>query len=346
MYKKKNRLETERIHGLTAMVLIIVIMMSVLGTITGCGTVKKEEGKITVVTTLFPQYDFVRQIAGDRVNVKLLLQPGIEAHSYDPSPSDLGAINESDLFIYTGKYMETWAADMISSLERDVTVLDLSKDIKLAEEEHGREDGAVGESSSEGSGEHYHVYDPHIWTSLENASVMVSNIAGTLSELDPENEKYYMENSEKYIGELRLLESQLKEIVANADYKTVYFGGKFAMYYFTEELGLDYISAFDSCTSETEPSARLVAKIVDAVKEDQAPVVYYEELSNHKAADAICAETGAKALLLHSCHNISKAEYQAGVTYLSLMKQNRDNLIEGLFSEEKQEHWRNLYHDK
>ena len=235
---------------------------------------------------------------------------------------------------------------MISSLERDVTVLDLSKDIKLAEEEHGREDGAVGESSSEGSGEHDHVYDPHIWTSLENASVMVSNIAGTLSELDPENEKYYMENSEKYIGELRLLESQLKEIVANADYKTVYFGGKFAMYYFTEELGLDYISAFDSCTSETEPSARLVAKIVDAVKEDQAPVVYYEELSNHKAADAICAETGAKALLLHSCHNISKAEYQAGVTYLSLMKQNRDNLIEGLFSEEKQEHWRNLYHDK
>ena len=159
--------------------------MSVLGTITGCGTVKKEEGKITVVTTLFPQYDFVRQIAGDRVNVKLLLQPGIEAHSYDPSPSDLGAINESDLFIYTGKYMETWAADMISSLERDVTVLDLSKDIKLAEEEHGREDGAVGESSSEGSGEHDHVYDPHIWTSLENASVMVSNIAGTLSELDP-----------------------------------------------------------------------------------------------------------------------------------------------------------------
>ncbi|MCI8668827.1 MAG: zinc ABC transporter substrate-binding protein [Lachnospiraceae bacterium] len=344
MYKKKNRLETVGIRRLTAIFLVIGIMISVSGILTGCGTVKQEDGKITVVTTLFPQYDFVRQIAGDKVNVKLLLQPGIEAHSYDPSPSDLVAINESDLFIYTGKYMETWAADMISSLERDVTVLDLSKDIKLVEEEHGMEEEA--DNSSGESGGHEHIYDPHIWTSLENACIMVSNIAETLSELDPENKKYYLENSDKYIGELRLLESQFQEIVENADYKTIYFGGKFAMYYFTEELGLDYISAFDSCTSETEPSARLVAKIVDAVKENRAPVVYYEELSNHKAADAICSETGAEALLLHSCHNISKAEYQAGVTYLSLMKQNRDNLMEGLFSEEKQEYWRKLYHDK
>lgn len=336
MHKKKNRPETVGIRRLTVMIIMIGIMISVPGVITGCGTAKRGDGKLTVVTTLFPQYDFVRQIAGDKVNVKLLLQPGIEAHSYDPSPSDLVAVNESDLFIYTGKYMETWAADMISSLERDVTVLDLSKDITLAEEEHGTEE----------SGGHEHIYDPHIWTSLENACIMVSDIAGTLSELDPENEKYYLENSERYISELRLLESQFQEIAANADHKTIYFGGKFAMYYFTEELGLDYISAFDSCTSETEPSARLVAKIVDAVKEDRVPVVYYEELSNHKAADAICAETGAEALLLHSCHNISKEEYQAGVTYLSLMRQNRDNLIEGLFSEEKQEYWRNLYHDK
>lgn len=342
MHKKKKRPELMGIGRLAAIILMIGIMISVPGAITGCGTVKQEDGKLTVVTTLFPQYDFVRQIAGDKVNVKLLLQPGIEAHSYDPSPSDLVAVNESDLFIYTGKYMETWAADMISSMERDVEVLDLSKDITLAEE-HGTEQEP--EHSSGESGEHEHIYDPHIWTSLDNACIMVSNIARALSELDPENERYYMENSEQYIGKLRLLESQFQEIAANADHKTIYFGGKFALYYFTEELGLDYISAFDSCTSETEPSARLVAKIVDAVKEDQAPVVYYEELSNHKAADAICAETGAEALLLHSCHNISKAEYQAGVTYLSLMEQNRDNLIEGLFSEEKQEHWRNLYHD-
>lgn len=346
MCKKNNQSGTKRIHRFTAIILLIGMMISVPGTITGCGKVKREDGKITVVTTLFPQYDFVRQIAGDKVNVTLLLQPGIEAHSYDPSPADLVAINESDLFIYTGKYMETWAADIISSLERDVTVLDLSKDIKLAVEEHGQEEGLEIENSSDEAEDHNHVYDPHIWTSLENACLMVSNIAKTLSELDSENESYYLENSEKYISELRLLESQLKEITANADNKTIYFGGKFAMYYFAEEMGLNYISAFDSCTSETEPSARLVAKIVDAIKENHASVVYYEELSNHKAADTICAETGAKALLLHSCHNVSKTEYESGVTYLSLMKQNRDNLIEGLFAEENRDFWRNLYHEE
>lgn len=348
MYKKKkNFCMKKMLHKLWSGILIICLISSVLVSVNGCGKRKKEDGKITVVTTLFPQYDFVRQIAGDKVNVTLLLQPGIEAHSYDPSPSDLVAINESNLFIYTGKYMETWAADIISSLEKDVAVLDLSEGIKLTavEEEHGQEEEQEEEHLSAEAEEHYHEYDPHIWTSLENAQFMVSKITESLCELDSENRSYYEENARKYKEELHLLELQLKEIVANAENKTIYFGGKFAMYYFAEEMGLDYIAAFDSCTSETEPSAKLVAKIVDAVKENHVPVVYYEELSNHKAADTICAETGAKALLLHSCHNISKDEYKAGVTYLSLMKQNRDNLIEGLYQEEELDYWRELYEE-
>lgn len=287
---------------------------------TGCENSEIETGKLKIVTTLFPQYDFTRQIVGDKANVTLLLQPGIEAHSFDPSPSDVVDINECDLFIYTGEYMETWANDILSSLESDVSVLNVSEGILMSavEEEHEHE-------------EDVHEYDPHIWTSPKNAIKMVENILDTLVEMDPENKDYYTENANLYLAELKQLDTNIREVVEKADIKTIFFGGKFAMYYFAQEYGLDYIAAFDSCTSETEPSAKLVARIVDAVKEQNAPVVYYEELSNHKAADTICTETGAKPLLLHSCHNISKDEYKLGVTYLSLMKQNLENLKEGLY---------------
>ncbi len=341
MHNKKNRVYIKKgNYKIWSIILIICILVGSMSSFTGCGRSRKEDGKLYIVTTLFPQYDFVRQIGGDKVNVTLLLQPGIEAHSYDPSPSDLVDINESDLFIYTGKYMETWAAGILSSLEKDVTILDLSKGIELAavEEEHGHaedEPEASHESTEQAheANEHNHEYDPHIWTSLENAGVMVSDITEALCELDMENATYYRERAEQYKEELNELISQFHEVIENAPIKTIYFGGKFAMYYFAEEFGLDYISAFDSCTSETEPSAKLVAKIVDAIKENHATVVYYEELSNHKAADTICVETGAQALLLHSCHNVSKEEYKAGVTYLSLMKQNLENLREGLYTE-------------
>ena len=287
---------------------------------TGCENSEIETGKLKIVTTLFPQYDFTRQIVGDKANVTLLLQPGIEAHSFDPSPSDVVDINECDLFIYTGEYMETWANDILSSLESDVSVLNVSEGILMSavEEEHEHE-------------EDVHEYDPHIWTSPKNAIKMVENILDTLVEMDPENKDYYTENANLYLAELKQLDTNIREVVEKADIKTIFFGGKFAMYYFAQEYGLDYIAAFDSCTSETEPSAKLVARIVDAVKEQNAPEVYYEELSNHKAADTICTETGAKPLLLHSCHNISKDEYKLGVTYLSLMKQNLENLKEGLY---------------
>lgn len=336
MHIKRNQVYIKKEnYKIWSIILIICILIVSMPSFTGCGRSRKEDGKLYIVTTLFPQYDFVRQIGGDKVNVTLLLQPGIEAHSYDPSPSDLVDINESDLFIYTGKYMETWAAGIISSLEKDVTILDLSKRIELTavEEEDGQEDMNESTDHTDEMEKHNHEYDPHIWTSLENAEIMVSDITDALCGLDPDNTDYYRERENQYKEELNELISQFHEVVENAQIKTIYFGGKFAMYYFAEEFGLDYISAFDSCTSETEPSAKLVAKIVDAIKENHATVVYYEELSNHKAADTICAETGAKALLLHSCHNVSKDEYKAGVTYLSLMKQNLENLREGLYTE-------------
>lgn len=302
-------------------IMMVIVMMSGL---TGCVGTSKQKGKLSIVTTLFPQYDFAKQIAGDKAEVLLLLSPGIEAHSYDPSPSDIVKINESDLFIYTGEYMETWAARIIKSLEKNVNILDVSKGIKLEQTEEDEEQEA-------GHDTHNHVYDPHIWTSPVMAGKMVENILNELVKIDAENEEYYRKNAQDYLAELSELDREFRQTVEQADIKTLYFADKFAMYYFTREYGISYISAYDSCSSETEPSAKLVADMIDKVKRDNAPAVFYAELSNHKAADTISKETKTKALLLHSCHNVSKEEFKNGATYISLMRQNLKNLQEGLY---------------
>lgn len=315
---------------------IYICILAMLFASTSCGRLqKRDKTKIFIVTTLFPQYDFAKQIVGDKGEVKLLLSPGLEAHSYDPTPADIVDINESDLFIYTGAEMETWVPDILNSLENDVDILDISKGIDLVKEEevydeNGDEDGHHHEEHSHAGHHHDHIYDPHIWTSPVNAMTMVENILQELIRIDSENEAYYMENANRYLEQLRALDSDIRDVVSHSEIQTVFFADKFAMYYFIKEYGLNYISAYDSCSSETEPSARLVADMIDEVRECGAETIFYAELSNHKAADTMCEETGTKALLLHSCHNVSKKEFNKGVTYLSLMRQNVENLKEGL----------------
>lgn len=305
--------------GLLAGVLCISLFA-----LTACNDKKeKAEDKLSIVTTLFPNYDFAKQIVGDKAEVTLLLDPGVESHDYDPSPSDIISINKADIFIYTGDYMEVWAGNIIESLESDtVKVVDASKDITLipSEEEEGEEEGHT----------HDHSYDPHIWTSPKNAITMVNTILDAIVQADPENRKYYEKNAAAYINEIQDVDTEIREVVSNAKYNTIYFGGRFAMVYFVKEYGLGYMSAFDSCSSETEPSAKLVADIVKAMKENGAKVVYYEELTDPKSATAIAEEVGGEVLLLHSCHNVSAEEFESGATYVSLMKQNIENLKIGL----------------
>ena len=308
--------------------IIAICIFTMLVSISACGRLEKRNpDKLFIVTTLFPQYDFARHIAGDKAEVKLLLSPGLEAHSYDPTPADIVDINESDLFIYTGDEMEAWVADIIKSLENEVNVLDVSSGIDLVKEDAEEE---AYNHEAHNHKEHEHIYDPHIWTSPINAMIMVEDILDELIRIDSDNEDYYRENADKYLKELEQLDKDIREVVENAQIKTIFFADKFAMYYFVNEYGLDYISAYDSCSAETEPSARLVADIIDEVRECNANTIFYAELSNHKAADTISEETGRKALLLHSCHNVSKKEFKSGVTYLSLMRQNLENLKVGL----------------
>lgn len=284
-----------------------------------------DSGKIKISATLFPQYDFARQIAGDKAEITLILPSGMDSHSYEPTPSDIININKSDLFIYTGEYLESWANDIVGDIDTDKThVLDVSSGIQLVKEEdehHHDEDGDE---------HHHHEYDPHIWTSPVIAMQMADNIAEALCETDSVNSDYYKQNAENYKKQLQELDSEFKEIVADGKRNTIYFGGKFALYYFTQEYGLDYVSAFDSCSGETEPSAKVMSEMISSIKENNIPVIYYEEIAEPTVANMIADETGAKPLLFHSCHNVTPEDFKNGTTYIDLMKQNAVNLREGL----------------
>lgn len=297
---------------------------------------EKNNEKIKIVTTLFPQYDFARQIAGDKAEITLLLPPGAESHSFEPTPSDIITINKADIFIYTGKYMEPWAEKIIQSTDSDtINILDVSSGITLVKEEHDHDEEEHAEDDMDDSEEHggdghNHEYDPHIWTSPVIAKKMVDNIAASLCYVDSENASYYKSNAENYKKQLDELDAEFTEIVSTGVRNKIYFGGRFALHYFTEEYGLDHESAYDNCSSETEPSAHDIAQIIDEIKEHEIPAIYYEELTDPKVARSISEDTGVEMLLFHSCHNVSKEDFEKGVTYLGLMKQNAENLKKGL----------------
>ncbi len=280
-------------------------------------SVPQKTDSLKVVTTLFPQYDFAKTIAGDAASVTLLLPPGSESHSYEPTPTDMIAINESDLFIYTGETMEGWVTPLLESLSGTPEILNLSAGLPLTEHEADK---------------HHHDIDPHVFTNPRFAIMMAQQIEDALCRLDESHAEEFRIRGEALRQKLTELDDAFRTLAASATHKKLIFGGRFAFLHFTEEYGFSWDAAYDSCSSETEPAAAAVARIMDTVLAEDIPVVYYEELTDPKVTRLICAETGAKPLLLHSCHNVSKEELETGVTYLSLMEQNLANIKEGVLS--------------
>ena len=339
----------------------ICLIVTLIAITTGCNIGKYanlDSSKPLIVTTLFPQYDFARQLVKDKAEVVLLLSPGVESHDFEPTPSDIILINKADLFIYTGDEMEPWVAKILDSIDNDeLTILDVSEGVETICEEENHEhnhvyeenqehdeeshiedehlednhnDNIILESDEHAGHNHSHGADPHIWTSPVNAMKMVENIEKALVEIDSENASFYETNAHEYIHSLEELDSQFRQVVKESTSKTIYFGGRFAMSYFAHEYGLNYVAAFDSCQAESEPSARLIVKIIDLMKAENVNYIFHEEMTDPKAARIIAEEIGGEALLLHSCHNVSKAEMADGVTYLSLMERNVENLRKAL----------------
>lgn len=311
--------------------------------------VLSQEGKderLLVVTTIFPYYDFVRQIAGDKVKLKLVVPAGMDSHSFEPTPADMIAMQEADVLICNGGEMEQWVKKVLGSLDTShMKVLTMMDYVDVVEEEHVEgmeenehhhedvyeEDGHEKDDHEEEDGHEMHIeYDEHIWTSPVNAQAIVKIISRTLAEVAPGEQNRFEANTQAYLQELEDLDSQFRQVADQGRLHMIVVADKFPFRYFADEYGLSYRAAFSGCSGDTEPSASTIAYLIDKVKEDRIPAVYYLELSSHRTAEIIQEETGAAPLLLHSCHNVTRKQFDEGVTYLQLMRQNVENLRYGL----------------
>lgn len=495
---------------------IMVGLCLLLAVFSGCSATNKPEtsnDKISVVSTIFAPYDFIREIAGDKADITMLLLPGSESHSFEPTPQDIIKIQNCDVFVYAGGDSDAWVQEVLESMDTSkmkiVTLMDCVQTVEEElvegmEEDHGHsheeedfsiEDvkdreltdwegdwqsvyphllsgaltpvmehkaeadieaekespktaaqyydyyetayktdvdrvvitadsmsfyingtPATAQYAYKGTGiieeeeslwvrykfeavgnppagapkyimfsdhlhapektEHFHIYssnnsfdeimadtdpknfptyydsnlnatelvdemlghdggeehelDEHVWTSPKNAKLIVQKISDTLCAVDAENATTYKENTASYLSKLDELDTAFQNVVNSATRKTIVFGDRFPFRYLADAYGLEYFAAFPGCSTETEASGKTVAFLIDKIKTEKIPVVFHVELSNMKMANTISESTGAKVLLLHACHNVSKAEFESGISYLDLMNQNVENLKEAL----------------
>lgn len=277
-----------------------------------------QAAKIKIVTTLFPLYDFAKTIGGDRVEVSLLLPPGVEAHSFEPKPSDIVKISKADIFIYTGKFMEPWVEDIIKSLDnKKLIVVDSGIGVKMIKE-------IIQDPNNLKPS-----YDPHVWLDFENDKIITKNIAQALINHDQKNKDYYSRNLAAYQNRLDTLDSKYFSALSKCKTKEIIYGGHYAFGYLANRYGLKY-SAAQGLSPDSEPSAQDIINLIKKIRADQIQYIFYEELSSPKIAQTIANETGAKLLLLNAAHNLSLSDFNNNISFLSIMEKNLINLQEGL----------------
>ena len=303
------------------------------------------DGKLSIVTTSFPPYDFVRAVTGDSADITMLLQAGAEAHSYEPVPLDIAKIQNCDVFVYIGGEGEVWVDKILDSLDTsDITIIRLFDFVDPLEEEEVEGASPTGHHhhhDDEDEDEHDHgddhdhddedeEYDEHIWTSPRNAKLCVEGIEKVMCEKFTENAEKYRTNGSAYAESLDRLDYEFAEMTAESKGKTIIVGDRFPFRYLAHDYGLKYYAAFSGCSSESEPSVYTMAFLIDKLLEKDTDVVFYLEFSTKRLAEKLSDATGAEMLPLHSCHNVSRDDFRDGVTYLDLMKQNCENIREAL----------------
>ncbi len=328
MRAKRKRLQKRR--GLPLAVLLLILLLTLTVACQTRGLQGEESDKLQVITTIFPPYDFVRQLAGREAQVSMLLPPGSESHTYEPTPKEVARIAQCDLFVYNGGVSDTWVENLLEAAEidRDKTVRMMDFVQPLEEAEEGILD--PGHDHDENAIPHLHDYDEHIWTSPKNALLIVSGIADGLIQADPAHADLYRANLEDYRQELKALDQAFETIVKEGKRREIIVADRFPLIYFTTDYGLAYTAAFPGCAAESDPKPRTVAAIIDRVRAEKIPYIFYIEFSNEELADLIVEETGAEKLLFHTIHNVSKEDLDQGASYLSLMWQNAENLKRGL----------------
>lgn len=296
-------------------VIILAMLSFALGAIgyrLVANRMKASSHLVRVTATLFPLYDFVKRVGGDRVDVTLLLPPGTEAHAFEPKPSDIVRIQESNVFVYTSETMEPWAKDLINGLSgKRVRILEAGKGL------------ATIDDPDEGG------LDPHIWLDFDLAGMMVDAIADELSAIDPASASAYHANASAYRDELSKLDRSYRMTIDTCKSKTIMYGGHYAFGYLAKRYGLNYVAA-QGIAPDAEPTANDLIALVDQIKRDHVTTVFYEELSSSKIAETIANETGAHLSLLNAAHNVSKEDIKNGATFVSIMRGNLEHLAGGL----------------
>ena len=346
---------------------IVAGMMNVM-LLMGCGSTEvnnnimqndEAQERLSIVTTTFAPYDFAREVVGEYGDITMLVPPAAESHSYEPTPQDIIKIQNCDVFIYGGGESDDWVTEVLGAVGNEkIKVVKMLELVDTVEEEivegmqaeahehdevhenetvgqeiHESDKAEIQQDNQDEKAKHQDEeveYDEHVWTSPKNAIQIVKGIEEAVSEVDTGHEAVFSQNATSYIDELETLDQQFEEVVASAKRKEVIFADRFPLRYFVEAYGLKYYAAFPGCSTETEPSAATVAFLIDKVKEDKIPVVFHIEMSNEKMADTICEATGAKKLLFNACHTVSKTDFESGVTYIDIMKNNVEVLKEAL----------------
>lgn len=286
---------------------------------------------LSVITSIFPVYDFARIIGGEKASVTMLLPPGAEAHSFEPKPSDIGTLSEADLFIYTTSLMEPWAEDMLAGFDKGgpaVLEAGLGAPVSIVsshehdseESEQTHEDNEVEIDSSR---------DPHIWLDFDNSIYMVRAISEAMSQLAPEDAGYFAANAEGYVAELQKLDLSYSDTIEDCPSRTIIHGGHYAFGYLAQRYGLDYVAA-QGFSPDSEPGPKQIMGLINLMKSTGSKFIFYEELVEPRVAEVISKETGATMLMLHAGHNISKDELDSQKSFIGLMRDNLETLKIGL----------------
>lgn len=309
-------------------VFLIIISILLFSSCSVPSSKDNNSDKLRIVTTIFPQYDFARQIGKDKVSLKMLVSPGGESHSYEPTPQDITAVSECDIFICVGGESDVWSNMILKSIDTsNMVVIKMMDCVETVEEE--KSEGMTEKLPAEKEEDEIE-YDEHVWTSPKNALAISAVIEKAMMSSDEKNADYYRVNFEEYEKKLNKLDNEYRNAVTKAKNTTLIFGDRFPFRYLFDEYGLKYYAAFPGCSTDSDVSAKTVMFLIDKVKENNLSAVFYIEFGAKKIADTISSETGAEALLFHSCHTLSREDFEGGATYIDLMYNNLENLKRGL----------------
>lgn len=311
---------------------LAVVMCSVL--LAACNKNKPASAEFSVVAVNFMCYDLARAICGTGdasvnkvfsgmqktpADLQLILKPGTDLHSFDPSPKDIIAIENAGIFIYTGGESDEWADKLLKTLKNPPThIFKLMKYVET-EEEH--------EDSTE---EHNHEADEHVWTSPANTLKLIDSLVAALSECNPQMTDVYLANAAIYKEEIENARTAIKNVLKEKEKHVIVMGDRFPLKYFAQEFGIKYYAAFAGCSSAVEASPAVIAELVDIIKEEKLPAVFTIELSNRRIAETIAESTGVRVLELNAAHNLTQRQFDSGMTYIDTLYANAEALNVGL----------------